>query len=745
MPGNSSESTTGTGAYDLLGVPLPHSLADHGRTPGRAQLTKTVDRAQPETRGHAPAGQLPGRSDRKFRPDIQGLRSVAVILVVLYHCGVPGVPGGYVGVDVFFVISGFLITRQLVVERRRTGRIALRAFYARRIKRLLPSASAVIATTVIAFRLWGPPLQSAGVAKDAIFTAFYAMNFRLAAEQVDYQNVDGPVSPFQHFWSLAVEEQFYILWPVIIVLVGIAWRRRFGTALGRILAAAVVSSLVVSIVVTRENPISAYFGLNTRAWELGVGALLAVGTSTVLRVVSRPVAAVAGWLGLGLIVTAAVTFTAGTPFPGSAAAIPVAGAALVVLSGLTDGARGVERVLRPPVMQFVGRVSYAWYLWHWPVLVLAPTVLQAQVPWWENVGLSVLSFGVAVVSNILIEQPTARRQLRPLRWIALGVAMSALVAGTAAVVAALPPIGLDGGGRAATLDLSDADGSALTKLLDGADLSDAVPANLTPTLATARDDVPPTTFDGCHADFLVTTEPPCVYGDAAGSRTVVLFGDSHAQQWFGALDTLAKSAGWRLISWTKAACPPADLLLMSDQLHRPYTECPDWRRDTLRKIADLHPDLVIASASDALPPGNYPNTAWSAKTVDYLSALAAGSDRVVYLADIPRPTSNVPVCLAGNVQTARRCHFTRSSMTSGGSTQSQLPTRHATVTAAARRAGIPVVDPTDWFCGTTGCPVIVANTLVYRDATHVTQAYSRALSPVVARALATVVPWIPQR
>jgi hypothetical protein len=258
----------------------------------------------------------------------------------------------------------------------------------------------------------------------------------------------------------------------------------------------------------------------------------------------------------------------------------------------------------------------------------------------------------------------------------------------------------------------------------------------------AVDDVPPTTADGCNAAFLVTSEGPCVFGDVSGSKTIVLFGDSHAEQWFGALDALAESKGWKLVSWTKAACPMADVLLMSAQLQRPFTECPAWHADTMAKIAELHPELVIASGSDALPGPSFSNSTWSADTSAVLTQLKAAADQVVYLADVPAPTTDVPVCLAENVHAPDKCQFSLASQTEGLTSENQFPGRRAAVAAAAAAAGVPVIDPTGWFCSATGCPVILRDTLIYRDATHMTQSFSRALEPMIGRALTAVVPWI---
>lgn len=666
-----------------------------------------------------------------------------MLLVVLYHCAVPGIRGGYVGVDVFFVISGFLITRHLLQEYASTGSLSLSGFYARRIKRLLPSALVVVAATVLLTRFWGPPLQAVPVARDGLFSTFYLMNYRLAALGVDYQHAGGPVSPLQHYWSLAVEEQFYLCWPLLLLLVAWLARRRWAPAVLALTVVGTAGSLVTSVVLTAGNAPLAYFALQTRAWELGVGAAVAAAVPLLVRLLQRPAAArwagPLGWTGLALIAGSGVLFTAATSFPGVAAVVPVAGAALVLVSGLVKPS-SPEYLLGSPVPALVGRVSYGWYLWHWPLLVLAPSVLGVSLDWAGNLAVAGVAFGLAVITTVSIEQVAARSRRGRRHWFAVGAALSAVVTAVAALVIVLPPPSLADSGPAPALDLTTVDAAQLSGLLEAAYDSPAVPTNLTPSLATAVDDVPPTTADGCNAAFLTVVAPPCVFGDPGGSRTVVLFGDSHAEQWFGALQKIATSHGWRLISWTKAACPLADVLLYSDQLHRPFTECPAWRSGTLQRIAALHPDLVIASGSDALPGPSYANSQWAAQTADTAAALQRAATRVVYLADVPAPTTNVPLCLAGNVGSPAHCQFGLAP--SSGTGTDQLPGRRAAVSAALRRIGVPVVDPTPWLCGKSGCPVVLGDTLIYRDATHLTQYYSRALAGPLTSALVATVPWV---
>ncbi|NEM90711.1 acyltransferase family protein [Galbitalea soli] len=681
---------------------------------------------------------LTPRGDRRFRPDIQGLRAIAVLLVVLYHAGVPGVPGGYVGVDVFFVISGFLITRQLLEEALGSGRVRLARFWARRIRRLLPSALLVVAATVVAARIWGPPLQATATARDGVAAALYSLNYLLAGEGVDYQHATAAPSPLQHFWSLAVEEQFYLVWPLLIAMVALVTRGRLRPArlplLLTVIAAGSALSLQSSVATTAVNAPLAYFALHTRAWELGVGALIAVGVPLLVRLPAA-LAAALPWLGLVAIVGSSVSYTDATPFPGIAALVPVLGAGAVITGGLAERPRGVDALIGGRVTRFLGTMSYGWYLWHWPAIILGPALFGIAFGWPEKLELSVLALWLAVLGHLVIERRTMNRPLRTRRWIVRGGALSALVALLCGGLAVASPSVATGGGTVASLDLRAAQ-SSLATLLSVGERTRVLPANLTPSLVRAARDTPPTTADGCHLDFSQIDEPACVYGDTTARRTIVLFGDSHAEQWFGAVDALGIHGGWRVVAWTKAACPVAAVVLRNPQLKRTYTECGRWRERTLRRIAELHPEVVIASQADTLAGPGYANAEWGTKTAETLHSLQRAAGSVVLLGDTPHPLQDVPGCLAGHPTAATECAVPIYSKTP----YDYLTPRRAAVVHASAAIGVPVIDPTPWFCTSSACPAVVANTLVYRDDSHMTQHYSRALEPMLSSALEGILP-----
>ena len=669
-----------------------------------------------------------------FRSDIEGLRAVAVTLVVLGHAGVPLLAGGYVGVDVFFVISGFLITSLLLAELADTGRIAIGRFYARRMLRLLPAAATVLVATLVAAWLWLPATRFGGILIDALSSAFYFVNYRLAVQGTDYLAAEEAPSPLQHFWSLSVEEQFYLVWPLLLLLVALIWRRwgrSHTTGVMFVLAVVVAASLTASSLQTESAAPWAYFGIHTRAWELAIGALVAV---AVHRGWSLPKALTgwASWAGLAAVVGAALVFTEQTAFPGWVALIPVAGTALVIHAGAAgDGGAGRLLSLRP--LTAIGKVSYGWYLWHWPVLLIGPAALGVDPSVAVSLVLAVGALAAAVVSYHLIENPVRRHRwltVKSPRGLGLGAAISAGMAVIVSMGFVIAP-STTGTGEAAQVSNGDITEAGVTDLLaDGAQIDD-VPVNLTPSLDEVGSDKPSVYPDLCHADFEVA-EPKtdCFYGDVGADRTMVLFGDSHAAHWFPALEVIARDHGWRLVSLTKSACAAATVTIYTSVLDREYDECDRWRERSLDYIADLAPQMVIMPASDgsSVVDTDDPEKEWAAGFVESFRAVAAPGTELFHIADTPWFDENVPDCLATHLTDASQCVQ---------SIEDALvnPKRRSMAIDALRADGVTVIDPLPWFCTDTVCPVIVENQLMFRDRHHISSVYARTLAPVLSRAL----------
>lgn len=662
---------------------------------------------------------------RRFRPDIQGLRAVAVLLVVLYHAELPGLRGGYVGVDVFFVISGYLITQQLVKEVDRTGRMSLLGFYGRRARRLLPASTLVVLTTLLVGRLVLPYSQLEALLKDAFYSAFYGINYHLAAEGVNYQAASVPPSALQHYWSLAVEEQFYVIWPALILICTLVCPRRFRRMLITLVVIALVAvSLYLSVTTTPTDGSWAYFGIHTRAWELGAGALLALSSACVSRV---PDAAcrVLGWSGLTALVASAFIFTDRTPFPGSAALVPVLGAVAIIASGSREVSRSAEsRLLSGGAMQYIGRSSYAWYLWHWPMLILLPVWWGRELVLWERLEVIFLAFWFAVLTYFL-ENAGARSVWRAGRWVLAGLGLSTIMLTAASVAAVLMP-SLSGSGDARTAYvLTSAEVSTVQEAVNRSFVIDKFPSNLTPALPKAFDDYPWESGAGCHLRLRATKPQACVSGDVDGRRTAVLVGDSHAQQWLNPLQQEAEKNGWKLIEFTKAACPVANLMVWSNDLNRNYSECESFQKARDAQIRRLQPDLIIASEADAVGIGRYTPEEWATSTRDTLNELSGSKTKVVYIGDSPYMGKDGLACLEKHVDKATACIYPRVAMRQWTEAYNELR-------GVAAASGYGYVDTADFFCNQEVCPPIVDNMLTHRDQGHVTRTYAMWLAPMFA-------------
>jgi peptidoglycan/LPS O-acetylase OafA/YrhL len=732
------------------------STATAGATRSGISLSSRADTTDGPADRSRPRSRLRG-----FRPDIEGLRALAVLAVVLYHAGVPGFGGGFVGVDVFLVISGFLITRHLLAELTTTGRVRLLRFWARRVRRLLPAATVVTVVTVVAGWLVLDPLRARDLVTDALYTAGYAMNWHLAAQGTDYLTATAEPSALQHYWSLAVEEQFYLVWPVLLVAAAAVLRVRRRTPVGTtgratariaarrstlVVACLLVVVLAVSLLACLQQTGSAqpfaYFGLHTRAWELAAGALVAVAADRLGHLGGRT-AAVLTWAGAMAVAVAVVGFSDRTVFPGVAALLPVLGSAAVVAGGCSAPRHGVEVILARNPLQVVGALSYGWYLWHWPLLQLVPAAVGHPLDLRHRLLVSLVGLALAAVSYALLEYPVRRLrwpELRPARGVALGVAMAGATAAVAAVSLVTLPDVVGTGSRQSTTDLAAGDGVSASDLVARQVSSSLaiteVPSNLTPSIGSAAGTLPaPQTDEGCHASFADTRpRTDCVYGDRSASRTMVLFGDSHALQWFPAVDRIAKDEGYRLVSMTKSSCTPFAVTTFNEALRRTYSECDTWRRRAVSAIRGLDPSLVVVSTLTGVRDhgldggGAGFNRAWADGAGRTVRDLRAGGSQVAVVDDTTNPGQRVPACLAGSLDDAGACAYYRA----GGL---YPPARRAAQRAAVVEAGAADVDPTPWLCAADRCPVVVGNLLVFRDEQHLSTAYARYLAPPLRAAL----------
>jgi len=658
----------------------------------------------------APAVPTPGVAAPKWRPEIQGLRAVAVLLVVAYHARF--LDGGFVGVDVFFVISGFLISIQLYgAGADRPGR-ALLDFYQRRIRRILPTSWVVLLVTVVAGWWVLNPLDWTELSRDAGAAAFFVLNIRLSDNAIDYLRSDQPPSALQHYWSLAVEEQFYFVWPLIVL----GARRISERLLRPVLLALIVLSLGLMLFADLDEP-TRFYSLPTRAWQLLVGAF---GAHLVYRS-SSTIRPRGPWFGVaGMGVVGACVIIAGsdsTRWPGVTTIVLTLATLVVVL--MPGDTVGTFLAFRP--LTWIGDRSYSWYLLHFPPMVFLELSVDDVSPW------LLLGSGAVtlVLAHFLYERfETPLRHVRIGRWptIALGAAGVAAL-GSAFIVAGDRLVVLEGTEAAVAVD----DGWFDSNELDAAALTATLPAGLRPGLLDARDDRPAVYDTGCHAGFDVEVAAPCVVHDGGGP-SVALIGDSHAAQWVPALQSIAVQQDWRLLSMTKSGCTPADVETYNPQLERAYTECTAWKRSATQALEDLDVDLIIVGGAGRYLGGPDDRAISLVEMEAGLATALRALDRVapvLYLEDTPYPLEDVPACLSGRPDDVTSCVNTADA--------AATPFRRIEQRAAAA-ANVPMVSTNDMLCGAVACPVIVGDVLVYRDGSHLTTVASRALAePLLAR------------
>ncbi len=672
-----------------------------------------------------------------FRPDVEGLRAVAILTVLAYHAGLP-LRAGFVGVDVFFVISGFLITGLLVTELRETGSISWLRFVGRRIRRLLPAAILVLVVTAAVSWVVVPGLRRREIGIDIGSAAAYVVNWVLARREVDYLASDAAPSPVQHFWSLAVEEQFYVVWPLLLIAVAFLarrlgrrpGRREVGLALGVLVAA----SLAWAVRASSVAPLPAFFTTTTRVWELGVGALLAVTLSGRSRPTRTP--AWAGWLGwaaLGLLLVVAAALPGGLPWPGAWALLAVLPTAVLLWVGWLGPAGGPVRLLGTRPMVWAGALSYSLYLWHWPVLVLGGWTAD-----WAGVSLPAGASAVLVLVSVVpawlswrfLEFPIHRgrwlRQ-RPRALLASGLALSAV-----GVLAALPLLPL----RSPFVTTPPDGQTPSVATLGAATLVDGEPPPLvddpgwlTPDPLVSGEDRPAADVDRCQVDATVAQPVRCDFGDPAGAVTVALVGDSKAMQWLPALEEVADARGWRIVTYGKSAC--AFAASPAARAGTAYPSCDAWNQAVLTALAQDPADVVVTSG--------VARTAWdgSATSRDLLvrgyaarwRSLAGAGVPVVVVGDSPVSPDDLDVCAARHPTELSRCAFDAAGAVAG----SGLDVQREAVAGAG--GGVDLLDLTPWICPGTTCPVVIGHVAVHRAGDHVTATYAATLAPRVAAAV----------
>ncbi len=657
-------------------------------------------------------GPAVGPLVRVHRPELQGLRAVAVALVVVYHVWFGRVSGG---VDVFFVISGFLLTGQLARAAGR-GPLELGRRWSRTIVRLVPCAVVVLVATVVAGTLLLPEGRWPQTLREVVAAALFLENWRLAADAVDYAARSTMSSPVQHFWSLSIQGQFFLVWPLLVALVALAARGDAARVRAHLTVATLgvfAASLTFSVVLTATNQPLAYFHSLTRLWEFALGGLLALTIDTVRP--ARRTRVHLGWIGLVGLLACGAVLRVSAVFPGIAALWPTGCAVLVLLAGETGARFGADRLLRSRPLRYVGDLSYPLYLWHWPVLVFCLVLTgRDRLDLTTGAGVVALSVGLAVLTHHAIEKPVPRLPDGGYRVAVAGLAAVFLASGMWQVEAMNRARGVG--------EVGDIRYPGALALAAG----EPAPAPLLPPPVSVTDDwvrierwdcVPMTRFpmDACTRPV----ETP--------QRRIVVVGDSHAQQLAGALVPIADRHGWQLTVIARGACP----FSTASEVVADEADCLAWGEAAAAEIADLRPDAVVTLASrdvrvgltERTPPG----------FVARWQQLARLSIPVLAIRDNPRFDRSMPDCV--------QSLWAQSSWVQrpGGEDAPPCGVERAAVYAAEPPwTHVPDVPPNvrfldiaDRVCGPALCPAVIGNVLVYLDDNHLTASYSTSMAPLV--------------
>lgn len=646
-----------------------------------------------------------------YRSEIDGLRTVAVGFVLLFHANPTLWPGGFVGVDVFFVISGYLIGSILFAEFERRGKVDLPEFWARRFRRLVPSAILVIGATLIMSLVILPAPETYRAGHDALFAAVYLTNWLSLVQAVSYFDDGGGPSLFLHYWSLAVEEQFYMYLSVIFLMAGLPLRRSENSVRFIILLLLGLGavSFALNLISTADAQPVGFYGTHARIWQFtaGIAVGLAERNGQFPRGWMRSALAIAG---LGAIVFCGAWFDGEMGYPGLYAIVPTLGTAALIWAGTGGGSTPADRdsvpgrflLLGTEPMVRIGRISYVLYLWHWPIFKL----WEAQTGRWQvsdMIAATALTLVLSVLTHVLVENPVRYSRglrLRPTRSLTVLVTCIALCCASATGVIAWAS-------------------SASLVRLDGGQVVD---------IEEVRHDRPLIYSDDCHLDQKSIEYSECIYGENDSDEAIFLVGDSHAAHWFPALNTVAHSYGYALHSRTKSACIPVNLPIRNFNLGREYTECAEWREKVMQEIEKIRPDLVVIAASSQQKPLEADLTDAEARELlataeqDTVERILASGARVALVIDTPWVESDPLDCLESESDRSK-CQWPAAE---------SFRDRSLPWASWDDRPEVTIVDMREAICPGGVCAAQRGGRVLLRDRHHLASEFSRSLAKSLA-------------
>jgi peptidoglycan/LPS O-acetylase OafA/YrhL len=645
-----------------------------------------------------------------YRGDIEGLRAIAILLVIGAHAGVPWLGGGFVGVDVFFVLSGFLITGLLVQEITGTGRLNFADFYIRRLRRLLPALILMLVGSAFVASLLLAPSEQISQASAGASAAAWWSNIHFALGRLDYFSAGTETNIFLHTWSLGVEEQFYLVWPALVFLLIRNSPRDAGMTRLRIsMGIVIAASLVTCVIATYREPQFAFYMMPLRAWQFAMGALVSLHFSSWSSVDNASQGSnnpelpsvFAGWIGLIMLIGAGVYLSANQAYPGLYALVPTIGATCIIASGGRTGTAGVSALLSLAPFQVIGRISYAWYLWHWPVLLLGHALTGSNEPLYRATYV-VVSLVLAVGSYYFVEAP-----IRHQRWW--------LTHQRAAIYGALALMVLG------TFGFVSWNGKAYREAQSPGQLQ----------FAEAHADAPIIYGMGCDDWYHSDQVKLCSFGPEKAAHTAVLIGDSVTAQWFPAFAKAFEQGDWRLVVLTKSSCPMVDEPFFYVRIGRAYTECSVWRRNALEQVAALRPDVVLLGSTAT---NGFTQEEWTDGTVKVLDVISKSVGHIYLLRGTPHLSFDGPSCLAEQ-------HVRPSWLQARQACSSPIQDKQADLVyrwlqdAAGRFSNATTLDMNDAVCPQGLCVAQQHGIIVFRDSQHITATFALSLGDLLRKRL----------
>lgn len=652
---------------------------------------------------------------------------------MVYHVWPSAIPGGYIGVDIFFVISGYLITAHLMREVISTERVVLSRFWARRVRRLLPAAFLVLGASFALALLITPGAMLKQNVQEIGAAAIYGLNWLLAANSVDYLAADNAPSLVQHYWSLSVEEQFYILWPLLIVVV-LAVARRLkrdqARSIGIALTIVFVISLGLSIWWTTTHPSTAYFATPVRAWQFAAGGLLVFLPQ--VRVHSRALFALISWMALSAVCVAAFVFDSGTAFPGVAALLPVLGSAALIYLGDSSSPWTPQFLAKHGIVQFLGDNSYAIYLWHWPLILAYPAATGRLVGPKSGLLILVATVTLAWATQRFIETPfrnpsgALRTNLRTYSFMVAGMAVC-LVASLG--ISQLYTSADERFEASIHRAVAQTDGCFGAYALDN-ECADPYDVTNTVNPAYSANDIYWERGEGSDAPCTVPEVGPkyCVLGEREHpTKTIALVGDSHSHHLWDPFHTAAAQLGWRVLAYQSSGCSGFDVPrnVESADAQSRLDECVAWGDDVRAAVVNnVDVDAVVFS-----------NRAHTKKTdssaaVKMLKPFEEAGISLIAMTDVPgmpNDETKAPTCVEASSETTDPCGW-------------NLTERPNFIVSAVAETGGQIIDLGSRLCTDGRCHAVIGGTIVYMDSNHLTTTFARTLAPWLQENLAASLP-----